>query len=107
MVLRSVVPVTQDSRCPHSGIAENLWLDVAESMVLLDLHSCFYSGMASLYSHPNVDCQKGTDAVNREFNRLLQTIPYMNKDYEDSGMTTERTEAVKKYKELMARIEGK
>ena len=99
--------MAQDNRYPHSWIAENLWLDILESTVLLDLHSCFYSGMAALYSHPQVDCQKGVDAVNREFNRLLKTIPYMNKDYEDSEMTSERTDAVKKYKELMSKIEGK
>lgn len=99
--------MTQDNRYPHSGIAENLWLEVEESKLLLALQSSFYSGMASLYSHADINCQKGIEAVNREFNRLLKTIPYMNKDYNDDGVTPERLEAVKKYKELMSKLKSK
>ena len=105
MVLRSGVgPITQDNRYPHSGIAENLWLDLLETEVLKDLHIAFYSGMAAIYSHPSIDCQKGVAAINAEFKRLTKTIPYIGKGNDNEDITPDRLEAVKRYKQLMSKI---
>ena len=79
---------------------------VIESEILLQSNLSYMIGIASLYSHPNADVEKGSVQLNTLFTDALAAVRYMT-----GGMTgkdrmdEERNVAIAQYKQWQVKLE--